>query len=259
MKKKLLYNDSRGKIDMRNLNQLNKEDKMQLSNILDKYNNYLKTGKSVCTNFLNEYQVKHIIPYLNQKNISYSIYKPHETSEKIIIYFGKYENFITIYKVNIKDDIKHQHILGTLFSIGMNENTIGDIFVEKNFFYYTNLTRLNSYLLEQFISIKNNNIKLIEAKEIVLEESRFEHLEILLSSKRLDVVLSSLMNKSRSNILEILQNNNILLNYQIIKNGSVNVKENDVLSIHRVGKFKIGKELRTTKKEKIILEILKYR
>ena len=50
----------------------------------------------------------------------------------------------------------------------------------------------------------------------------------------------------------------ILLNYHEIKNNNTILKEDDILSIRRYGKYKIGKDLGFTKKDNIILEIIKY-
>lgn len=54
-----------------------KEEKILISNIIDKYEQYQKTGKSTCSNFLNPVNLNLIILYLEYKKIPYSIYEPY--------------------------------------------------------------------------------------------------------------------------------------------------------------------------------------
>lgn len=234
-----------------------KEDKILLANILDKYKSYQKTGRSVCSNFLNSEKLKLVTNYLNHKKISYSIYEPYPFLEKKIIYFGEYDNFITFYKAKI-NDINHSNILGTLFSLGIDDSLIGDIFVEDGYFYYTNLTRMNSFLESNLVLIKNELIKLIKVDEIILNKNHFETTKILVSSMRLDCIVSKLTSKSRSQVNSMILDKLILLNYHEVKNINTILKEDDVLSIRKYGKYKIGKKLGNTKKDNIILEIIKY-
>lgn len=236
----------------------NKEDKMLIANILDKYKQFKKTGNSTYSNFLNNEKLKIVCNYLDYQKIPYSIYEPYPFLEKKIIYFGEYSNFITFYKVKINNDIKHSNILGTLFSLGLDDSLIGDIFVEKGYFYYTNLTRFNSFLETNLVLIKNQVVTLEKTDEITLLEKHFEIITILVSSMRLDNILSKLTSKSRSQVINLINDKLVLLNYKEVKNSSILLKENDILSIRKYGKYKIGNVSGFTKKNNIVLEIIKY-
>lgn len=244
--------------DIEYLNHVSKEDKILIANIIDKYKSYQKTNKESYSNFLNERELKIVTNYLNHLKIPYSIYKPYDFLKKTIIYFGSYNNYITIYKVKTKTDIKHPDILGSLFSIGLNEHTIGDILVDENCFYYTNLTRLNSFLEDNLSMIKTEKIDLEKTEEIVLNKERFETIQILIPSMRLDNIVSKISNENRKIVSNWIASKKVLLNYEEAKNASMLVHENDVLSIRKVGKFIIGKTIGNTKKNKLILEIKKY-
>jgi RNA-binding protein YlmH len=108
---------------------LMKEDKMLVSSVIDKYIKHDKTGINTYTNFLDPRKQQILSNILKYMKVDYHTYKPSEECEKSIIYFGEYDNFITIYKLDISG-IKHSDVLGTLFSIGLDIDTIGDIFVE---------------------------------------------------------------------------------------------------------------------------------
>lgn len=239
-------------------NQLAKQDKILISNMIDKYEIYKKSGRSTCSNFLNSCELNLVISYLNHYHIPYSIYEPYSFLEKKIVYFGEYNNFVTFYQISAPNELSHSQVLGSLFSIGFNENTIGDIFIEKGICYYTNLTKMNNYLEENLSSIGHQIVKLNKIEEINLQENHFELFTILVSSMRLDNIVSKITSQSRSQVSQLFLDKRVLLNYGEIKNTSISLKENDILSIRKVGKFKVGKQQGITKKENIILEIYKY-
>lgn len=245
-------------IERNKQSQLTKQERIIISNLMDKYEIYKKSGKSTYSNFLNPCELNLIISYLNHYHIPYSIYEPYSFLEKKIIYFGEYEDFVTFYKITAPKELSHSQVLGSLFSIGFHENTIGDIFIEKGICYYTNLTRMNTYLEENLRIIGHQIVTLNKIEEIVLHEKHFELFNVLVSSMRLDNIVSKITSKSRSQVGQMFLDKSVLLNYKEVTNSSILLKENDVLSIRKVGKFRIGKEQGITKKEKMVLEIYKY-
>ncbi len=239
--------------------QYTKLDKILISHVVELYEKYQTTKKSFTTNFLNPREIKLVTSYLKKEKIPYSIYEPSPFLEKKVIYFGTYQDFVTIYHIQFQEPITHSQILGTLFSLGLNEDCIGDIIVEKDAFYYTNLSKFNSFLEENLKIINRSLLTLEKVEEIHLEEEHFEKETILVSSMRLDHIVSKITGKSRSQVIMMLSEQMIFWNYEEAKNSSVFLKEGDILSIRRVGKFKIGKIVGSTKKDKMILEIEKYK
>ena len=133
------------------LHGLKKEDKILLGNIIDKYERYLKTGHSSTSNFLDKRKkelIKTRLPFIFPVCSFYSIDK---ICEKCILCIGNNETGITLY-YSQSPNMKHNEILATLFQLGFEVDTIGDIWVEQDGFYLTNLTRLNHYLEDNFVS-----------------------------------------------------------------------------------------------------------
>ena len=56
-----------------------------------------------------------------------------------------------------------------------------------------------------------------------------------------------------------MKNKEIILNYDILKNNSYQLKENDVFSIRRFGKYKYIKIIKQTKNSNFIIECHKYK
>lgn len=235
---------------------MDKEDKIIVSNILDKYIKYNKTNISTYTNFLDQRRLKLVEDTLKYLKINYNIYINNDYLEKAIIYFGEYEDFITIYQIDGK--FEHKDILGTLFSLGLDYDLIGDIVVEENYAYFTSLTRLNDLIDNNFNMIKNKYIKPKKVNEMIITKDKFNNFNIIISSMRLDCIVSKLANLGRNDAVKYINDGFVLLNYKECKNIKKQVFEGDIISIRKVGKFKIRNEEKKTKKDNILLNISKY-
>ena len=243
------------------INGLDKLDKIKISNLLDKYLLYENKGITSYSNFLDLRELNIWENRVKKKNISYKIIEKFPDSEKKAVWFGPFEDgddSITIFHGKCNDKIRHQDVLGSLFGIGLNTNTIGDIVVEDNEFYFTNLTKLNNFIFDNLTTIGNLKVELEIVNNVVFTMEHFSDIEIIVNSMRLDIIVSKLANTSRSITLDKIKNHEVFLNYQEVSKPTLVLKENDILSIRKVGKFKIGKVLNTTKKYKMILEIKKY-
>lgn len=235
---------------------MDKEDKIIISNILDKYIKYNKTNISTYTNFLDQRRLKLVEDTLKYLKIDYNIYINNDYLEKAIIYFGEYEDFITIYQIDGK--FEHKDILGTLFSLGLDYDLIGDIVVEENYAYFTSLTRLNDLIDNNFNMIKNKYIKPKKVNEMIITKDKFNNFNIIISSMRLDCIVSKLGNFGRNEASKYINDGFVLVNYKECKNIKKQVFEGDIISIRKVGKFKIRNEEKKTKKDNILLNISKY-
>ena len=235
-----------------------KQDKILRDNVLDKYYSYLSNKRKTSTNFFNSFDIDKITRFLDNKNIEYGVYDKYPFLEKKIIYFGEYDNYITIFKAKKSDKIKHSNILGTLFSLGLTDDVIGDIIVMDDYFYLTTLTRLSSFIKNNLTIINGERIELLEETDIVLNKDRFLKTKLLVSSMRVDTIVSKITNTNRLKVNSMIKDNIILVNYNTVKSSSLILKNNDILSIRKYGKYIIKNIIGTTKKNNLVLEIEKY-
>lgn len=235
-----------------------KQDKILRDNVLDKYYSYLSNKRKTSTNFFNSFDIDKITRFLDNKNIEYGVYDKYPFLEKKIIYFGEYDNYITIFKAKKSDKIKHSNILGTLFSLGLTDDVIGDIIVMDDYFYLTTLTCLSSFIKNNLTIINGERIELLESTNIVLNKDRFLKMKLLVSSMRVDTIVSKITNTNRLKVNSMIKDNIILVNYNTVKSSSLILKNNDILSIRKYGKYIIKNIIGTTKKNNLVLEIEKY-
>lgn len=210
------------------------------------------------TNFLNPKDFMLVKGKLNKNE--YKIYELYKDSNKVILYKKEVPN-IKLYKIVTDIELRHQDILGTIFSLGVNEDMFGDIIKYQGSYYIFLEQTLEEYFKYNLVEIKNNKVELIEVDINLCNEFKQEYLkrEYIVTSLRIDNIVSTITNNSRNQVLEKFKNNEIILNYQEEIKPTRILKENDIFSIKRYGKFKFSKILKETKKGSQIIEILEYK
>ena len=193
------------------------------------------------------------------KKGEYNIYYPYRDSEKNIIYTKK-EPEVLLYEILIKIPVRHQDIMGAMYSLNIAPELFGDILIIDNRYFIYILPIVRNYFESNFLMVKNAHIELKELDINYLKdyERSYEKLEFIVSSNRIDTVISSIIHTGRSNINDYIKKKEILLNYDYLKDNSYKLKEGDTFSIRKIGKFKYNGIIKNTKSNHIIIEILKY-
>lgn len=189
----------------------------------------------------------------------YKIFSPNNDSEKKIFYIDK-EPEVLLYEIKSKIELRHQDILGTMFSLNISKEMYGDIILDDGHYYIYILKLFQNYFEMNFTKVRNTNIEL---KELDLEylanyERKYVEMELIVSSERIDTIVSHLSNTSRGLIKDKVKDKEILLNNEILKNLSYVLKENGTFSIRKIGKFKYIGIIKNTKSGNYIVKVLKY-
>lgn len=203
------------------------------------------------------------IKYLNRvkkelKNIKYNIYEPFVGATKVILY-NKMPN-IKIYEIISSNDLRHQDILGTLYSLNISDEMFGDVVIWNNRYFIIILSSIDNYIKSNLTSIRNSKVDLIEKDPYYLKnyKQEYEEFNIIVPSIRVDAIISKIINSSRSNALEKIKNGDIYLNYELLTKPTYMLRENDIFSIRKYGKYKFNGIINETKKGNIIVNISKY-
>lgn len=223
--------------------------------LIKKYVEKIKRGES--SGFLDPFELKNVISKL--KKNEYEIYSVYEECDKKILYKNNIPN-VKLYKINSYEKLKHQEIMGSLYSLSIDKSMIGDIIIDEDNYYF--------YIIDKMSSFIENNLFMIGNKYVTIEEidiskmkdykKKYEIKNMIVSSLRMDTIVSKITNTSRNNSIELIKNKNVILNYSILKDGSITLKENDIFSIRRYGKYKFSKVIKNTKKDNIVIEYFKY-
>lgn len=228
-----------------------KSDIYKINNKVEK----IRSGKH--TSFLDSRELKLVTSKL--KKNEYDIYYPYPDSEKVILYTGKIPT-VRLFKINAVENLRHQDILGSLFALNIDSSYFGDIVLYENNFYIFIIEELSTYIKDNLNMIGKNKVGLeeVDISLLINYKRKYEEHEIIISSIRIDNVVASIINSSRSKALEKIKNKEIIVNYEVISKNSYILKENDIFSIRKYGKYKFVGIVKSTKKDNYIIKYLKY-
>lgn len=161
---------------------------------------------------------------------------------------------------NLPKGIIHRDVLGSLLSLGINRNKVGDIFFVERDAYIIIKKELEAFLVNSFEQIGNHIITAIldQIENGYDLDHSYNSSELIVSSLRIDNVVSSVANLSRSKSLMLIDKGNVKLNGVTDLKKNQMIVENDVFSIKGVGKYKFTGVKGNTKKGNLILQLKEY-
>lgn len=155
--------------------------------------------------------------------------------------------------------ITHRDVLGSLMALNLERNQFGDLFVlEDRIIVYCTDT-MADFIIQNCRSIHRLSIEFYKTEE------RFEHLQqyeekvINVASLRLDNVVASLIPCSRSQAASYIKASKVSINHEMIEDCDKLCHNNDTVSISGAGRFILVDEGKTSRKDRRIIKVLKYR
>ena len=219
------------------------EDKMCLSQVLDKIENATKKGKIEYTDFLDMYQVSLVESFLKKiKFENYILFGGYENAERkiLIVYDDKYDEtmiaknydkMVKVVKIELPEEehgkYVHRNYLGGIVKLGLKREKVGDIIVSKDGADIIAINEFSTILKEQLPTLKrfeNSDIKIANLEELRKVEIKIEEVKIIVPSLRLDNIVSDLARTSRSKASEIIAQERVFINGQSETKNSKNVK-----------------------------------
>lgn len=155
-------------------------------------------------------------------------------------------------------ELYHKDFLGTIMSLGMKREIMGDLIVKNSICFGVIVDEKYGIIEQEVKKIGNVPVKFEKIVEDEIPQSEFKTETLLVSSLRLDSFVSSVTGLSRQKSVDELEKGNILLNYNIEKDKSAEIKEGDILTVKKVGKFKFEEIKGESKKNKIRINVKKF-
>ena len=224
--------------------------------IVEKNVNKIMRGEY--TNFLDPQTLKNVISKL--KGYSYKIYSPYDDSEKKILYTSS-EPKIRLLEILSYGKLAHRNILGSLMGLNIDNELFGDIIVTNEHAYIMVMDSIYNLIMNEFTMVGSEKIKLKEVPINTLDDyaKEYEEIKIFVSSLRIDNVVSRIIGTSRDQVKRKFIEDEVILNYEVCHRLNYVLKENDIFSIRRYGKYKFGGVVNTTNKNNYIVKCYKYK
>ncbi len=154
-------------------------------------------------------------------------------------------------------ELSHGQILGTVLGSGISRDTMGDIINDGQRWQFFIDKKMKDFILLNVDRIGRLNVHLEEREweDLIEMTDKWEIEEIVVSSLRIDVVLARALNFSRNRAKTMIEEKRIKINWVEIDRPDIDVEEQDIISVRGHGRLQIRKQLGTTRKDNLIVEI----
>ena len=253
-----------------------KDDKILLAQVSDKIEMCENKNKIEYTNFLDLAQIELVQNYIDKLKIeNYISYGGYEQSERklFVIYPEKFnstvveKNLVSIVKIvriQLPDELKgkyaHRDYLGAVIKLGVKREKVGDIIVDNDGADIIVEKDISKFLLENLSGLtrfSKSKITIEKIDNLRTVEVRREEREIIVSSLRLDNVISELARCSRNKALDIINMERVFVNFQCETKKTKQIKTGDMVTIRGKGRFYIKELVGQTKSGRVIVKIEK--
>lgn len=231
---------------------LTKQSKIEIESIISK----VRRGEN--TYFLDHKKLELIHNILKKQNIDHYIFYPYVGATYGIIHTNERVN-VSLLKIKSITPLTHPSIMGSLYQLNLKKEIFGDIII-GNLCYVVVMNHMAQYIIQNIDEIGCTRVELEECdlKEIEDYKPLLETITTTVSSERIDTVISKIIGTSRNIIDEKFKNKEIVLNYEITTKPSYLLKEGDIFSIRRNGKYKYLGVISKSKKDKYVIQYQKY-
>lgn len=201
-----------------------------------------------------------------EKHINFRFWGGYDDAQRTYLSVSNYEtdNYefpfqaITV-KFRDEDELNHRDMLGTLMSLGVTRQALGDILVENGRavvfvkedlaeYFVTNLTKIAKVAVKCSIGYEEDLPKAFDFKDV----------NGVVASERADCIIAFLTRSSREKSSSMIKIGNVNVNYKQISSVSHKVKEKDIISVRGYGKFMIDTLGPRTKKDRLAIKCKKY-
>ena len=159
----------------------------------------------------------------------------------------------------------HKDFLGSLMGLNIKRELMGDLILEnegrKISGYIPVSEKITNYIISELKQIGKASceIEIIDTKnKNILPQYKYDNKLITVPSKRLDSIISTITNLSRTKVIEPIEKGKVLVDYVEEKDKSKMLEIGSLITIRGFGKYKLFLDKGETKKGKERILVKKY-
>lgn len=239
------------------------DEKILLAKAYDSYVFFEKTGREKFSGFMSPSD-RALIESAFRKALPLTFFGGYGEAERTIFSFGEVEHEAFPISVLLAEgnfrDISHRDFLGSLMSLGITRENVGDIVKKDDCCYIFVLNSMAEYIRENLSSVKWERLKnsLLPFGDVTVEKE-FEIVKKSVASLRADAVIAAVFNLSRSDAAESIRRGGVNLNHRPLDSLDKKLSEGDTLSLRGRGKAELSALGDYSKKGRLFIEIKKYK
>ncbi len=157
--------------------------------------------------------------------------------------------------------LTHRDFLGSMMSLGLRREMLGDILVADDGFsaFVFCYEKTDEYLVSFFTSAANDRIVCTVCKdEVYIPEKKFQVISDTVSSPRLDALVSSCLNVSREESGKLILAGSVSVDHAVCCEKSKICDEGSVISIRHYGRFLLHKIGDRNRRDRLRIELRRF-
>lgn len=157
-------------------------------------------------------------------------------------------------------DLSHRHYLGTILSLGIERNKIGDILVGEDVSFVFVCEDIAEFIKDSITKIAGCgvSIRICEFSDIKVPDKQFEFIETVAASLRLDAIIASMLKVSRNDAKDIILSGKVMVNHIEKLQTDFVLSKSDLLSVRGFGRTEIFNIGSRTRSERVHITLKKY-
>lgn len=134
------------------------------------------------------------------------------------------------------EKITHRDVLGALMSLQIKRELFGDIVEKDGDFYVALDSKIYEYLKNELTSIKRSKVKLSLCNDKIEVKNDYLIKSFIVSSFRLDKVISSFYNISRAKAADFIRAGHVKVNHKPVEQINYLCNNKDIISFKKHGR-----------------------
>ena len=247
-----------------------KGEEVFVKKVLDYLDQVQYKQRLILTQFLDPYHqsiVKSVIGHQDEVQVLENGGFIHSESQRMIIapYFYEIEKedfeivvCKIIYAKNF-EKLTHRDILGALMSLGIKRELFGDIAEKDKDFYLAVDRHIYEYLKDHLSMIKRSKVKFVEWDEEIEIKNDYLIKSFIVSSFRLDKIISSFYKISRQKAAEFIRAGLVKVNHKPVEQINYLCNNKDIISFKKHGRVMFVDCNKQTRSDNYVVEGFFYK
>lgn len=157
------------------------------------------------------------------------------------------------------ENLTHRDYLGTILGLGLDRSKFGDIFVKGHDAWVFCSESIADFICRELTRVRHTSVLCVKTDTLETEiEVQTETIRGSVASIRLDSLIAMACKGSRSSLCAMIEMGKVFVNGKLITSNGYILKEQDVISVRGIGKFRYCGILSQTKKGRYYIEIQKF-
>lgn len=159
-------------------------------------------------------------------------------------------------------NIGHRDVLGSLMSLGLKRETLGDIIVTEDSkkAYVAVLPGIAEYIRTNLERVARDKVRVsvVDVRRVPEKKQSFSDMSLTLASVRLDALLSGMLSVSRDKAKNLIASGRVMINHSEVTRCDGDFFEGDIISVKGEGKFIVDAFLGQSAKGRYRVIVRKY-